>query len=375
MKILIISNSLWNLYNFRRNLIIKLSNNKDYDIHIVCEQSLNILDNLDINKNNINFIKFNSNSLNIFYNIILFIKIYKLILRIKPDIVLSFTIKPNIFSSIICKFLRIKNIVNITGLGTVFLQNKIKFKIFKYIYKFALSKSSLIYFQNNHDNLFFKKNNMISYNNKFKIIPGSGIDLKKFHFYKYKKKQTINFFFISRLIFEKGIIELFDSIKIIKKKYNHVFFNIVGNIDINNKSSIDPQILINMQTLNLIKYYKFTNDVKRKIKESDCIILPSYREGTSRILLENAAMGKPAITTNVPGCNNVILDNYNGLLCNPKDSNSLTQAIEKFINLDFKTKELFGINARKHIENNFDEKYVINNYINDINKISEFNRT
>ncbi len=375
MKILIISNSLWNLYNFRRNLIIKLNNNKDNNIYIVCEKSLDIQDNININKNNINFINFNSNSLNFFYNLTLFIKIFSLILKIKPDIVLSFTIKPNIFSSLICKFLKIKNIVNITGLGTVFLQNKIKFKIFKYIYKFALSKSSLIYFQNNFDYLFFNKNNIISYKNKYKIIPGSGIDLDKFDFHKYEQKKTINFFFISRLILEKGIFELFDSIKIIKKKYNHVFFTIVGNIDSKNKSSIDPQILSNMQKLNLIKYYKFTKDVRSKIKKSDCLILPSYREGTSRILLENAAMGKPAITTNVPGCNNVILDNYNGLLCKPKDSNSLTQAIEKFINLDFKNKELFGINSRKYIENNFDEKYVINSYINDINKISEFRQT
>ena len=373
MKILIISNSFWNLYNFRKNLIINLNN--DNDIYIICEKSFDITGNFNINKNNINFINFNSNSLNIFYNFILFIKIFRLILEIKPDIVLSFTIKPNIFGSLICKFVKIKNIVNITGLGTVFLQNKIKFKIFKHIYKFALSKASLVYFQNDFDYLFFKKNKIISNSNKYKIIAGSGIDLNNFNYSKYKERKTINFFFISRLIIEKGIIELFDSIKIIKKKYNNVYFNIIGSIDSKNKSSIDPQILNNMQKLHLIKYYNFTKDVKSKIEESDCIILPSYREGTSRILLENAAMGKPAITTNVPGCNNVIIDNYNGFLCKPKDSNSLTRAIEKFINLDFKTKELFGINARKHMENNSDEKYVINNYINDINKISEYSQT
>ncbi len=368
MKILIISNSLWNLNNFRKNLILHLD--KLYDVTILSEQKKVSSNDFVIDKSKYLKIQFNSNSYNILSNFFLFLKIFKIIFFLKPDVILSFTIKPNIFSSLASKILGINNIVNITGLGTVFLQKKIKSKLFIKIYKNVFSRTNLIYFQNEYDLKFFKNNKILYPNTNYKIIPGSGVDLEKFYFNNNINK-TQNFSFISRLLIEKGVIELFEAIKIIKTKHKNVNFNIIGNLDPKNKSSINPSLLDSMINLKFINYRKFTNNVIKEIKDSDCIILPSYREGSSKILIETAAMGKPAIATDVPGCNNIIKHNFNGFLCEPKNIKSLTNAIEKFINLDLQTKQKFSINARKHIENNFDEKFVINTYINDISSICE----
>ena len=124
-----------------------------------------------------------------------------------------------------------------------------------------------------------------------------------------------------------------------------------------------------MKKSNYINHYNFTDDVIRYITKSDCIILPSYREGSSKILLEAAAIGRPLIASDVPGCNNIVINNFNGFLCKPRDTNSLIDSIEKFIKLDIVSRKKLAQNSRKHIEENFDEKFVINQYLNDINHI------
>ena len=153
-----------------------------------------------------------------------------------------------------------------------------------------LYQKLLIFIFNKFDYNYFRKNKIIGLNTQYKILPGSGIDLNKYKFKKYIKKTNINFSFISRLLIEKGILDLFDAIKIIKKKYSNVTFKIIGNLDHMNKSSINLAKLNSMINADLIIYSNFTNDVINKINETDCVILPSYREGSSRILLETAAL-------------------------------------------------------------------------------------
>ena len=365
MKILIISNSLWNLNNFRKNLILNINNN--YETGILCEKN-NSNSVLDIPSKNVFYIKFNSNSFNLFSNLYLFLQILKVIIKFKPDLILSFTIKPNIFSSIISRFINIKNIVNITGLGTVFLKNPYLSFLFKIVYYFSLKKTSLIYFQNEFDQKYFIKNKIIRSQN-YKIIQGSGVDLKKFYYRKLNDNKEITFSFISRLIVEKGIIELLSAIKTIKLRYPNTIFNIIGSIDQKNNSSINFKDIEDLKKSNYINHYNFTDDVIRYITKSDCIILPSYREGSSKILLEAAAIGRPLIASDVPGCNNIVINNFNGFLCKPRDTNSLIDSIEKFIKLDIVSRKKLAQNSRKHIEENFDEKFVINQYLNDINHI------
>ena len=194
------------------------------------------------------------------------------------------------------------------------------------------------------------------------IIPGSGINFEKFN-YSTLLKEHKNYIFIGRIIKDKGIIELLNSIKKIKKKIE-INFQIIGNIDQFNPSTIDYKFFGLWRDLKIFDYFEHQDDVYNFIKNSQCLILPSYREGCSRVIMEAMAIGRPVIATNVPGCNNLIKDGINGFLVKPKNTNSLYEAIVKFNNLSYEEKLKMGKSGRKIIEDSFGVELVVDKYLN-----------
>ncbi len=348
MKIAIILNSKKNLIQFRLELIDYLK--KYHEIYVICPNDYNY----DTPKN-INFINLNikRKSTNPFREIHIFFKLYKIIRSVEPDFIMSFTIKPNIYGSLISRVLKIKNINTITGLGNTFINKNIFNNIIFFIYKKSIQKSYYNFFHNDYDlKLFINKKNIQNY----KVVNGSGINLEKLKHYPYPKSHKVNYLFIGRIIKEKGIIEFCNAAKSIYKKKLNTSFVIIGEIE-------DHKIFNNIKSLidnKIIKYHGYKKNIHDYIKDAHAVILPSYREGLSHSLLTALAHGRPIIATDVPGCREVVQNNFNGYLCETKNYKNLEEKIIKFYSLNNEEKKIMGENSR------------ISSYKFDINKINYF---
>jgi len=360
MKILVINNSFWNYYNFRMNLLSEIKESGNYEIHLAAPHDKFYK---EVDKEfTTHIVNFKSKSINPILELKLLLDIYSLIKNINPDVILSFTIKPNIYGGIIANYLNIPIVNNISGLGTTFIKNDYKTVIVKLLYKLSFSKYSYILFQNKYDFNFFKKNNLLNVF-KYDIIPGSGINTSKWKNQDCNINKGKNILFCARLIKDKGINEYLESARVIKKKYSDIIFNVVGVLGVDNKTSISENLLNQFIDDGTIQYLGESSNMKKTISDHDICILPSYREGMSRFLLESASMKKPIITTNVPGCKEIVKDAYNGFLCKPKNIEDLVDKIEKMINLSEDKRIKFGIRGRRLIKEFFEEDLVIKKYI------------
>ena len=202
--------------------------------------------------------------------------------------------------------------------------------------------------------------------------PGSGIDLDYFKKVDYPENKDLCFLLISRILWDKGIKEYVEAAKYIKSKYDNVSFNLLGPIEDESSTEISLNQVKSWMKEGIINYLGSVNDVRHYIKECHCVVLPSYREGTPKSLLEAAAMARPVIATNVVGCKEVVNDGQNGFLCENKNYISLVKAIEKFISLSFNEQRNMGLKGREKVVEEFDEKIVINNYIENIKKIIDY---
>lgn len=317
------------------------------------------------NQKGIKLIKasFNPSGINPFREIFSIISFMLLLNSIKPDVVLSFTLKPNLYSLICSKILKLKSIINISGLGSIFIENKFLAKASKFIFRNFQWKNSIFFFQNSSDKDFFNSEKIGI--NKSYLIPGSGIDLNKFPYKKIKNNpQKISFLFIGRILKDKGLIELIEAFKLLRQENGNINLNIIGAFYKGNPSAISESEFKELIRTDGVRYWAHQDNVKNFIYKSDFIVLPSYREGLSRTLLEAAACGRPIITTDVPGCRELISDN--GFLCLPKDISSLKNAMKKASKLDTNEKNIMGLNGRHLVEKNYDIKKVIKKYLEKI---------
>lgn len=365
-KIVISSNTSWNIYNFRLNLIREIKK-RGYKVIVVSpyDKYSDLLkkefDYYDVFLNNKSI-----NPLDDLKTIINYFNIYK---EIKPDLALHFTVKPNIYGNMACKLLHIKTINNISGLGSAFIRDNFITKIVKTLYKFSLKNSSKIFFQNEDDLNLFVNLNIIK-KNKADIIPGSGVDIEKFKPVNCKKKNDIfTFLMVSRVVKDKGVLEYLEACKLLKEKGYKIECQLIGSFYLDNPTAISKEYIKKYEEKDIITYLGVTDNIKDIIAKADCIVLPSYREGTSRVLLESASMAKPIITTNVPGCKEVVDDGLNGFLCEVKNAKDLADKMEKMLNLSEEERNAMGQKGREKIIKEFDEKIVISKYLNTIEEL------
>ena len=361
-KIIIIANNSWNLYNFRLELINALV--KDFDILICCEKD-SYSKYLEKYNFSINDLKIKSSKYNFLIDIFNILKLLKIIFYYKPTHILSFTIKPNLYANLLNLFFNFKVVSNVTGLGSVYLSKNIVNKIIFSLNKFLLRRSYHVFFQNSSDQKVIFGDEKIFINSS--VIAGSGINLSYFHFNKVSKINNY-FLFIGRIIVDKGFVEFVEAIK--KIKFYHkleINFKVAGKLDFNNPSKICKVDFENWQKLNLFEYLGYVENNVEIINNSLCVILPSYREGLSRVLLESMALARPIITTNVPGCKELIENNQNGLLVAPKNAEDLANKIIQLNSLPLKKKIDMGLNSRKIVQK-YDIKKVISQYKSIINQ-------
>jgi glycosyltransferase involved in cell wall biosynthesis len=290
-------------------------------------------------------------------------------IRYRPDFLLSFSIKPVIYGSIVARMCKVKSLVMITGLGTTFISESFLTKIVKILYKVSLSSCSAVFFQNIDDKNIFVNQRIVNINT-CKLSPGSGVDLVNFTYKCPKRSSEIIFLLIARMIADKGIVEFVEASRMLKLNYPKARFQLLGPLGVENRTAITNSKMIKWQNEGYIEYLGETNDVVKYIENACCIVLPSYREGTSRVLLEAAAMGRPLIASNVPGCKEVIDDGVNGFLCEPRDSYSLSQNMEKMLKLSHNDRKKMGVLGRKKVEDNFSQEIVSNLYVDAIKNLS-----
>ena len=361
-KIILSINTVWNVVNFRETLI-KFLQNKNYEV-IVLAQSDEYAQELALLDVQLISISINSQKLSILNDLKLLIIYSWYFYKIQPDIYLGYTIKPNLYGSIAAKIFNIPVVNNINGLGKAFSAPGLLSSFARYAYKFALSKSQTIFFQNQEDKDFFISLGIANHLNA-RLLPGSGVDLEAFNedLYFKQPEQPFTFILIARLLKEKGIFEYIHAARLTLKDYPGTKFLLMGIIDENNPSSLTINQIHDWQEEGVIKFLGVQDDVRPFLAQSDCVVLPSYyNEGTPKCLLEAASMSKPIITTDWKGCKDTVDHGMNGLLCKPKDVQDLYLCLNKMVGMSELDIQKLKSSSRKKAKM-FDEKIVFNEYL------------
>jgi glycosyltransferase involved in cell wall biosynthesis len=297
--------------------------------------------------------------------IVTFFNILFVLLRLRPNYFLTFTIKPNLYGMIASFVTGTKVIPNITGLGSIESHQGIIASLTKFFYRVTCAFSYHVFFQNKDD---MENFSLKSLNSEIKqlVLPGSGVDVKKFTPQNVKKRENcIKFIFLGRLLRKKGIIEYLQSARFIRKKHSEVKFFVLGFLDSENESCITYNELQPFIDDASVIYLGNTDEVDLVLPNYDCVVFPSYYfEGTPRSLIEAASCGLPIITTDSRGCKDVVDDNINGLICKSHDINSLIEKLNEFIILDHETRIEMGINSRNKALKVFNENIVLYAYTN-----------
>ena len=368
-KIVFTSNTSFSLYNFRYG-VMKYLKDKGFEVIALAPKD----DYSDLLKKNFEFLEIKNldrkgtNPIVDFKLLLEYMKIYKII---KPDLVFSYTIKPNIYSSFACRFLRIKYINMLTGLGYIFIKENLLTKFIENLYKTAFGASYKVLFQNKDDMKLFI-NRKIVFENKTILTKSSGINTTYFSpdFCKVKNSDNkLIFLMITRLLWDKGVKEFVEAGRIVKSKYSNTEFLLLGPIDKDNPSAVSEIIIKEWANEGVAKYLGVSKDVRDYICEADVVVLPSYREGVPRSLIEAMAMGKPIITTDTSGCRDVCRDGENGLLVPVKDAQTLSEAMIKMIQVKEEGRKQMGQRGRNIVIEEFDEKIIIKQYMNLIEEI------
>ncbi|SFH67080.1 galacturonosyltransferase [Selenomonas ruminantium] len=289
----------------------------------------------------------------------------RLLKQYKPDCILSFAIKPNLYGGMMGRWYHIPYLMNVTGLGTAFAKDNLLCKVATFLYKLVAGHEQTIFFQNEGNRLTLERHGVFWKNPV--LIPGSGVNLNLHKFEEYPSDEdSIKFVFVSRILKEKGIYELAEAAREIRKEYQNVEFHVLGKCEDGYE-----KVVKKWHKEGIVIYHGHQNDVHEYLKKAHALIHPSYYpEGMSNVCLEASATGRPVITTcDIYGCKETIEDGVTGLGVKARNVQDLYSAIVKFINLPYEEKKKMGIAARKKMENEFDRRIVIRAYQREIQQI------
>ena len=369
MKVLILTNHQSGLYRFRRELLETL-NNAGHEVYVSVPDGeftheleaigvrLLLDDCLD------------RRGKNPFKDLKLICRYKKILNELSPDVVLTYTIKPNVYGGWLCRKLNIPYIANVTGLGTSIENPGASQRFILWLYKEGLAKAEKVFFQNRHDYCFMVEHKVVD-DKTCDVLPGSGVNTEEHAYESYPSDDdTVIFSTIGRIMKDKGIDEILDAAYRIKSVNQNVIFRLIGDFDEDYREKVESK-----QAEKIVEYIPFQKEIQPFIKGSHAILHASYHEGMSNVLLEAASSGRPVVATNVPGCIETFNDGETGIAFEAKSPDSLVRAIEKFLSLSHSQKEQMGIKGRKKIISEFDRAIVVQKYIDEINRVSEKKKT
>ena len=362
MKILVLTNNFGGLHSFRKEVMqalkdagheVAISAPIDEKTHFFGEMGCKIIDT-----------SFNRKGMNPLKDLGLMLRYCKLIRQERPDAVLSYTIKPNLYGGMACQLCRVPQIANVTGLGSAVENPGWLQRLTILLYKVGLRRTRTVFFQNKANKLFCEQHKMVK--GRTSLIPGSGVNLQHHTLQTYPKEgEPMRFIFISRLLREKGIEQYLAAACAIKAKHPETEFHILGNCEEAYEERISK-----LQKDGIVIYHGRQIDVRPYIGRCHCTVHPSfYPEGMSNVLLESCAAGRPIITTDRPGCGEIVEDGVNGFIVKQKDSVDVIKKIEQFIAQPYERKREMGLAARRKVEREFDRQIVVDAYLNEIKSI------
>ncbi len=359
--VLFVSNVSAGLINFRHELIETLV--KDYRVVIFAKDTGRV-DEAKAMGCEFHEFAMNTHGKNPVAELKLISTYKKEIRKIAPDIVLTYTIKPNIYAGMACASLGIPYVANITGLGTAVENSGIMQKIALPLYKHGLRKAQKVFFQNKPNMDFMVERGIVK--GPHELIPGSGVNLDRYPLMEYPQGETIEFVYIARIMKEKGIDQYLDAAKFIRSKYPSTIFHVCGACDKEYEA-----ILKELNDNGTIIYHGRISDVVGMHRGSSCTIHPTYYpEGMSNVLLESCACGRPVITTDRSGCREIVDEGVNGFLVKERDSADLIKKVEKFLSLSWEERKAMGLAARAKVEKEFDRQIVVRKYIDEVEIVS-----
>lgn len=361
-KIAFLENNVTSIISMRKKLILELQKT-GYEIIIFTtgnEENIQIANSMGMK-----VIDIGSSKMNPMYILKYMINLRSEFIKFKPEVCLTFTIRPAIWGNVVTRLLGIPTITTIAGIGPLFEKKSIAYSFARLLYKFVLSKTAKIFFQNDDDMQLFLQNKFATAE-RVVAVPGSGVDYQYFSpIEKTTNDNKFKFLFISRLVKDKGIMEFLECTELLRKEFDNLEFTVIGpfwsqNLKANTVSESELQRWIDNGN---IHYLGEKKDVRPFIANADCIVLPSYREGTSNVLLESCSMERPCITSNVTGCKEAVEDKYNGYLCEPRNVTSLYEAMKKMVLLPESERIAMGKRGRQKMIKEFDKQIVINAYL------------
>lgn len=358
MKILVVSNDSDGLVNFRGLLLKSIIRN---NCEVACIVPFN-----DRNGHNeaerdlkklgckLFFVKMERRGMNPVKDFNLFLKYKKILKSWSPQLVLTYTIKPNIYAGLVCRILKIPYVVNVTGLGTAFQNNNILRALIVIMYRQSLMMAKKVFFENAENRDIMVDFGIIPKERTY-VLAGAGVDLDKFSYLDYPiKEEKIKFLFVGRIMKEKGIDELFFALEKLNRKEIRCTLDILGRFEEDYSEQLKRY-----ENEGWLKYHGVQSDIRPYIKKCHCFVLPSWHEGMANTNLENAACGRPIITSRIHGCLEAVIEGQTGYLCESKDAESLYKTMKKFIDLPYEKKRQMGIEGRKHMESIFDKRKVV----------------
>ena len=353
-------NSCQAVWNFRANLI-KAIQNDGYRVVVLApkDEYAAKLESMGVQVVDLPM-KMNKNPIE---DMVLAVRFFRILYRLRPSAYLGFTAKPNIYGSICAHLLSIPSISNVSGLGYGFIAGGMISRLLKALYRVAFANSSLVFFQNQDDADLFLCEGIIRHQ-RVDLLPGSGVDLARFELLPRKcpEGRKFRFLMVARVLRDKGIFEYVEAARIILAENKNAEFWLLGSASIDNPAAVSPRTISNWVSEGCITHIHFQDDVRTFIESADCVVLPSYREGTPRVLLEAAACGRAVITSDAIGCRNAVIDGETGYLCSTRDANDLASKMRQMLELPFDRVTAFGRNGRVFMQNVFDERIVIGKY-------------
>lgn len=361
MRVLITANAAWNLVNFRSGLIRALQD-AGHEVSAAAPADAEHARVLERMGCRFHPVPVDSKGLSPRRDFATALAYRRLLARTRLDCMLAYTAKPNIYGSLAARSLRVPVINNVSGLGAAFIAGGWLSWTLKRLYQAALSGSHLVFFQNGSDRDEFVTAGVVS-GERTKLLPGSGVDLEHFQPSPAPARDGVRFLLIGRVVRDKGLMEYHGAAKLLRRSDPKLRFDILGIQDPLHPTAIPPEQLAAWEEAGDVRYLGEVPDPRPVIADADCVVLPSYREGTSKALLEAAAMAKPLVATDVPGCREVVDEGVNGFLARVRDPEDLARAMARMATLTPVERARMGAASRAKMEREFDERIVIRAYL------------
>ncbi|GAB3232717.1 glycosyltransferase family 4 protein [Hymenobacter seoulensis] len=369
MRVAIVINTSWNIWNFRRSLVKALQAAGHEVLAIAPPDAYSERLETELGCRFVPILMENKGT-NPLKDAQLTGRFYRIYRRERPDVVLQYTIKPNIYGTIAAKLAGIPSVNNVSGLGTVFIVKNLVSSVALGLYRFAFRFPKRVFFQNNDDRQLFLQHGLVA-ERITDLLPGSGIDTHKFRpAAEFTRHEPFTFLMIARVLYEKGVEEYVEAARLVREAVPGTRVQLLGGIDESGGVGVKRVVFEEWLKAGNLEYLGTSDDVAAHIRQADCVVLPSYREGTPKTLLEAAAMGKPIVTTDVPGCRETVVDGQNGLLCEVRNAQDLAAKMLQIVRMPSAELAQMGRAGRRLAEEKFDERIVLDKYLSIVHDVT-----